>query len=81
MQPRNPIEHVVIIVKENRSFDNYFGSYAGVNGAKLSPAQDPPAGGDPRHGMAEAGNTPSEAAIQRKVHSPIFLIRKTIHAM
>ncbi|MDT7812387.1 MAG: Phosphoesterase family, partial [Acidobacteriaceae bacterium] len=25
MQPHNPIEHVVIIVKENHSFDNYFG--------------------------------------------------------
>ena len=52
MQPHNPIEHVVIIVKENHSFDNYFGSYPGVNGAKLPPAQDPPAGGDPRHDHA-----------------------------
>jgi phospholipase C len=49
MQPHNPIEHVVIIVKENHSFDNYFGSFPGVNGAMLPPAQDPPAGGDPRH--------------------------------
>ena len=49
MQPHNPIEHVVIIVKENHTFDNYFGSFPGVNGVKLPPAQDPPAGGDPRH--------------------------------
>jgi phospholipase C len=49
VQPYNPIEHVVIIVKENHSFDNYFGSFPGVNGAALPPAQDPPAGGDPRH--------------------------------
>jgi len=49
MQPHNPIDHVVLIVKENHSFDNYFGSFPGVNGAKLPPAQDPPAGGDPPH--------------------------------
>lgn len=27
-----PIEHVVIVVMENRSFDNYFGTYPGANG-------------------------------------------------
>ncbi|HVS42069.1 MAG TPA: alkaline phosphatase family protein, partial [Candidatus Dormibacteraeota bacterium] len=26
------IEHVVILVQENRSFDHYFGSYRGVRG-------------------------------------------------
>jgi len=35
MQPHTPIQHVVIIVKENHSFDNYFGSFPGVNGAKI----------------------------------------------
>ena len=25
MQPHNPIDHVVIIVKENHTFDNYLG--------------------------------------------------------
>ncbi|HWY08456.1 MAG TPA: alkaline phosphatase family protein, partial [Candidatus Acidoferrales bacterium] len=49
MKPQNPIEHVVIIVKENHSFDNYFGSFPGVNGSVLPAAKDPPAGGDPRH--------------------------------
>jgi len=29
----NPIKHVVIIIKENRSFDNYFGTFPGTNGA------------------------------------------------
>jgi phospholipase C len=29
----NPIEHVVFIIKENRSFDHYFGTYPGANGA------------------------------------------------
>jgi phospholipase C len=30
----NPIEHVVFVIKENRTFDNYFGTYPGANGAK-----------------------------------------------
>lgn len=46
---QNPIEHVVIIVKENHTFDNYFGTFPGANGASLPAAQDPPVGGDPRH--------------------------------
>jgi phospholipase C len=29
----NNIQHIVFIVKENRSFDNMFGTYPGVNGA------------------------------------------------
>src|SRR5919198_1380142 len=28
-----PLEHIVIIHKENRSFDHYFGAFPGVNGA------------------------------------------------
>ncbi len=28
----NPIKHIVIIIHENRSFDNYFGIYSGDNG-------------------------------------------------
>ena len=27
-----PIEHVVLIIKENHSFDNYFGTLPGANG-------------------------------------------------
>ena len=30
----NPIEHVVIIVKENHTFDNYFGTFPGATGIK-----------------------------------------------
>jgi phospholipase C len=30
---QNPIKHVVFLVKENRSFDHYFGRYPGVDGA------------------------------------------------
>ena len=53
MQPHNPIEHVVIIIKENHTFDNYFGTFPGANGVgTLQPAADPPAGGDPPHDHA-----------------------------
>jgi phospholipase C len=42
MKPHNPIEHVIIIVKENHTFDNYFGTFPGVNGPVLPHASDPP---------------------------------------
>ncbi|MGB8648913.1 MAG: alkaline phosphatase family protein [Anaerolineae bacterium] len=29
----SPIQHIVIIIKENRTFDNYFGTFPGANGA------------------------------------------------
>ncbi|HYU45329.1 MAG TPA: Ig-like domain-containing protein, partial [Terriglobales bacterium] len=41
------IQHIVFIVKENRSFDSYFGTYPGANGAttaKLSSGQVVPLG-------------------------------------
>jgi phospholipase C len=31
--PSGPIKHIVFFVKENRTFDNYFGTYPGANGA------------------------------------------------
>ena len=31
--PDSPIEHVIFLVKENRSFDHYFGTYPGAEGA------------------------------------------------
>jgi phospholipase C len=30
---KNPIKHVVFLVKENHTFDNYFGTYPGADGA------------------------------------------------
>jgi phospholipase C len=42
------IDHVVIIVKENHSFDNYFGTFPGAEGIKLPPAKNPPPD-DPIH--------------------------------
>src|SRR5437879_12018574 len=32
-QPTTPLQPVVLIMKENRSFDEYFGQYPGANGA------------------------------------------------
>jgi phospholipase C len=45
------IEHVVIIVKENHTFDNYFGTLAGADGDRLGAAENPPPG-DPKHDHA-----------------------------
>jgi phospholipase C len=33
----NPIQHVVVIVQENHSFDNYFGTFPGANGIQNDP--------------------------------------------
>jgi phospholipase C len=33
IRPGSPIEHVVFIVKENRTFNNYFATYPGATGA------------------------------------------------
>jgi phospholipase C len=41
--PAGPISHVVLIIKENHTFDNYFGKFPGADGdATLAPAKDPP---------------------------------------
>ena len=43
MAARTPIEHVVLIVKENHGFDNYFGTFPGANGdPTLAHAPNPP---------------------------------------
>jgi phospholipase C len=42
-----PIQHVIIIVKENHTFDNYFGTFPGANGVILTQAPDPTT--DPPH--------------------------------
>src|SRR5260370_17356803 len=33
----SPIQHVIIIMQENHSFDNYFGTYPTANGTRLDP--------------------------------------------
>jgi phospholipase C len=42
------IEHVVIIVKENHAFDNYFGTFTGADGVSVGRAENPPQD-DPDH--------------------------------
>jgi phospholipase C len=42
------LEHVVFIVKENHTFDNYFGTFPGANGATVAKAANPPPS-DPDH--------------------------------
>jgi phospholipase C len=46
-----PIEHVVLIIKENHCFDNYFGTFTGANGARMQRSPNPPPKDpDHRHG-------------------------------
>src|SRR2546428_13148061 len=42
------IDHVVIIVKENHTFDNYFGTFQGANGVRMARSSNPPPK-DPPH--------------------------------
>ena len=35
-----PIKHVIFLVKENRTFDNYFGKFPGANGATTGRTSD-----------------------------------------
>jgi phospholipase C len=37
---RFPIQHVIFLVKENRTFDNYFGRFPGANGATTGTTSD-----------------------------------------
>jgi len=42
---KGSVDHVVIILKENHTFDNYFGTFPGANGQTgLTHASNPPAG-------------------------------------
>ena len=42
----NPIRHVIVLMQENRTFDNYFGTFPGANGIPPS-ARAPLNGSDP----------------------------------
>jgi phospholipase C len=48
MAPASPIKHVVIIVKENHGYDNYFGAFPGGNGVTMARSPNPPPK-DPNH--------------------------------
>src|SRR5574339_539082 len=34
LKPNTPIEHFVVLMQENHTFDNYFGTYPGADGIK-----------------------------------------------
>jgi phospholipase C len=48
MAARGPIDHVVIIVKENHGYDNYFGTLPGGDGVAMQRSPNPPPR-DPDH--------------------------------
>jgi len=61
-KPNTPIEHFMVLMQENHSFDNYFGTYPGADGVPEGTCipLDP---NDPEAGCAEPfriGNNPSE---------------------
>jgi phospholipase C len=49
MANASPIKTVVIIVKENHTFDNYFGAFPGANGDPTLPQAPNPPKSDPSH--------------------------------
>jgi phospholipase C len=73
------IDHVVIIVKENHTFDNYFGTFPGVDGATLAAAQNPPPA-DPNHTHEawEARATDTAHKVQYSEHDipPYFALAR-----
>ena len=48
MAVTSPIRHVVIIVKENHGYDNYFGAFPGGDGTSMAHSPNPPPA-DPDH--------------------------------
>lgn len=62
----SPITHIVIIDRENHSFDNLFGTFPGANGAKvgrISTGQVVPLGHTPDHTLLDIGHAGDSAAV------------------
>jgi len=64
------IQHVVMIVKENHTFDNYFGTFPGASGTRLARSPNPPAT-DPDHRHAAWLNRSKTAARLQFVEADI----------
>jgi hypothetical protein len=63
---RFPIKHIVIIDKENRSFDNIFGRYPGADGAThavISTGKTVKLGRTPDHTLLDVGHAGDAAAL------------------
>ena len=74
----------MIIVKENHTFDNYFGAFPGANGTKRPAATDPPTSGDPRHdhtAWLERATHAVKLQYEREGYPSIFFIGPTIYAV
>ena len=58
--PVTPIRHFIVLLQENHSFDNYFGTYPGADGipAGASVPKDPARGGAPAVSPFHIGNRP-----------------------
>lgn len=68
------IKHVIIIMQENRSFDNYFGTFPGADGLPTTPVCNPLADGTclyPRvdHANAQAGGPHNIQAAVKDVNA------------
>ncbi len=62
----DPIQHIVILVKENRSFDNYFGRFPGADGATsglTSAGRVVPLGHTPDHPLLDIAHAGDAADI------------------
>src|SRR5258708_7136911 len=53
------IRHVVIVMQENRSFDEYFGTYPGADGLPMQNGQFTPCVPDPRGGCQKPFHDPA----------------------
>src|SRR3954462_5170915 len=47
------IKHVVVIMQENRSFDNYFGTFPGADGIQMAHGRPVACAPDPRAGKCQ----------------------------
>jgi phospholipase C len=67
---QSPIQHVVIIFKENHTFDNYFGTFPGADGMSMPRSPNPPPN-DPDHRHSAWLNRKTTAVRQQFVESDI----------
>jgi len=62
----DPIRHIVIYIKENRSFDNYFGRFPGADGARygmISSGKRVKLGHTPDHTLLDIGHMGASASV------------------